>query len=241
MRVEAVLRRIERRLAKLGLTEYSAAVKAGLSKDAIRNMRRTIEGKDRSRRGDVAAKTVEALAPVLETTPEWLMWEVGPEEPRGAPAVTGLPVVGRIQAGNWLDITIFDPEADQRIVAAPRDPRFPRARHYCLEVVGDSVDRIYPEGTIVVCVDFAESGLSLKSGQFVHVERRRGGGQMVEITLKEVLLGPKRSITLLPRSSNPAHQPVHIRKSAKSAAEDDGTEVLVRGIVVSGITPAPVV
>lgn len=236
MRAAEVYRRVMRRMEKLGLTEYSAAIRAGLSKDAIRNLRRTIEGADVNRRGDVATKTVEALAPALKTTPWWLMWGIGAEEAGGdGESISMLPVLGKIQAGLWLDTSVFDPDAEQRSVAAMRDPRYPHARHYCLEVAGDSVDQVYPEGTIVVCIDFAESGLALKTGQMAHVERRRAGGQMIEITLKEVRLD-KGHIILVPRSSNPAYKPLKLNES-----EEESDEVIVRGIVVSGITPAPVV
>ena len=239
MRATDVYRRVTRRMEKLGLTEYAASVKAGLSKDAIRNIRRASDGPGKNRRGDVATRTVEALAPALKTTPWWLMWGIGPEDssdPNADPssAVSMLPLLGKIHAGLWLDTSIFDQDT-YRTVPATIDPRYPHASHYCLEVVGDSVDQIYPEGTIVVCVDFAESGLKLKSGQLAHVERRRAGGQMIEITLKEIKLGSKGEVTLLPRSSNPVHKPLHLSDS------DESDEIHVRGIVVSGITPARVV
>lgn len=232
VRAEGIYRRIKRRLEKLDLTEYSAAVRAGLSKDAIRNIRRTIEGDDPNRRGDVATRTVEALAPVLQTTPWWLIWEHGPEEASAA-AISALPILGKVQAGIWLDTSIFDTTTRDRTVSAPRDPRFPGARHYCLDVVDDSVDEIYPAGSTVVCVDFADSDLKLKTGQVAHIERRREG-QLVEVTLQEIRVDTAQTI-LEPRSSNKAYKPLRLGEA------DNPVEILVRGIVVSAITPAPVV
>lgn len=69
-----VLDRIERRLAALGMSATEASVAAGLSKDGIRNMRRYID----SGRG-MTVLTLIKLAPVLKTTPGWLIDGTGPE------------------------------------------------------------------------------------------------------------------------------------------------------------------
>lgn len=73
-----VLERIDRRLKKVGMKEAPAAVKAGLSDSAIRNVRRALrDGKD----AKFSMRTLEALAPILQTTVAWLAEENGPEEP----------------------------------------------------------------------------------------------------------------------------------------------------------------
>ena len=72
-----ILNRIDRRLEAVGLNESSAPVKVGLSKDAIRNIRRAVKAGDESK--GVSTNTLFALAPVLETTVSWLVEEVGPE------------------------------------------------------------------------------------------------------------------------------------------------------------------
>lgn len=72
-----ILSRIELRLSELGLAESTAAKKAGLSADAIRNIRRSVESGD-DRKG-VSTNTLIALAPVLETTACWLLEGRPPE------------------------------------------------------------------------------------------------------------------------------------------------------------------
>lgn len=88
----------------------------------------------------------------------------------------------------------------------------------------------YPDGSYVTCVDFADSGLAIKPGMTVHVERHRSHGQMVEITLKMVAL-QGGSFVLVPRSSNPIYQPI------KFTGNDD--DVFVRGIVTGDRRLAP--
>lgn len=72
-----IITRIEARLTAVGLKESAAAKKAGLSDSAIRDMRRAIKaGKDDA---GVSTRTLEKLAPVLETSVAWLVDGSGPE------------------------------------------------------------------------------------------------------------------------------------------------------------------
>lgn len=67
-----ILDRIERKLKDVGLSASAASLAAGLSKDAIRNIRRSkLQGID----AGVNIRTVEALAPVLKTSKAWLLGE----------------------------------------------------------------------------------------------------------------------------------------------------------------------
>lgn len=66
-------RRIQKRLDATRQTPRGASVAAGLGASTIRNI---IEGRSEYPR----TKTIQALARVLNTTPQWLMDEIGPEE-----------------------------------------------------------------------------------------------------------------------------------------------------------------
>lgn len=239
-RLVNVTPRVLRRLEVLDLAESAAAKMAGLEQSVIRNWRRTLAagGPDLDKR-TVHMRSVELLAPVLKTTPEWLAWGLGPEDADEAaiegPPINLMPVLGEIAAGNLLDISIHPPDVPIDAIPAPISERFPRVRHYALRVRGDSVNEIYPDGTYVICVDFADSGLRLTNGQLAHVEILRFGGQVYEITLKEVRMDADGVVTLHPRSTNPAYKPLRL------ADMGDDIEARIRGIVVSGITPAPVV
>lgn len=150
---------------------------------------------------------------------------------RGSDEPAGLPIRDRVQAGAWL-------VADDHIQSEParhplaRDPRFPHVRQWLSEVVGDSVDQLgIANGDLIHCVDFAEAGLGLRSGQIVEVERLRFGGSERELSVKQVELTPDGPL-LWPRSSNPRWQaPLSLIEGAK----DDEIEVRIRGLVVQSI------
>ncbi len=138
-----------------------------------------------------------------------------------------------MQAGNWLEVTMLD-EFEHEHIPVARDRRFPRARQYALLVRGDSMDQHYSDGTYVTCVDFWDTGIPIRDGLHVHVERRRAGGQLVEITVKAV-----RTIDgvqyLAPCSSNPKWKPIPVA----DGSEDD-TELVIKGLVTGSWKPTPI-
>ena len=79
MHLETILKRVEERLQALSLTETAAAKLAG-HPDAIKNLRRAAKGK--SGRKGISTDTLFALAPVLQTTPGWLLDGSGQQDVR---------------------------------------------------------------------------------------------------------------------------------------------------------------
>lgn len=144
----------------------------------------------------------------------------------------GLPILGSIQAGAWLDTAVIDPDSEPEMMQVTPDRRFPRAAQYILWVRGNSMNLDWPDGSYVTCVDFAASGLALKEGMTVHVERRRAAGQYVEITLKMVKLQGGK-FWLYPRSTDPKWEPIPLD------GRNGETEVVVRGVVTGGWRTSP--
>lgn len=179
------------------------------------------------------AKVASTYAKKFKASLDWLLNGVG-EPPKNAQIaevseydkeIAGVPLLGKIQAGLWLDISLFQQDVDIPMLPLAIDDRFPRARQYALEVAGDSMNKLFPDGSYVTLVDFAESGLKLRVGHIAHVERHRAGGQLVENTLKavEIVDGELR---LVPKSTNPAH------KAFPVSGNFEDTEILVKGIVL---------
>ena len=173
--------------------------------------------------------TADLYARKFKVSLDWLLTGRGSMSGKGVVPVeidvAGMPIAGTIQAGHWLETTFLDADMEPEMLPVARDARFPRARQYALRVVGDSMDLEYPDGSYVTCVDYADSGLAIVEGMTVHVERHRAAGQLVEITLK-VVAGREGNWSLLPRSSNPAWQPITF-----SGQE---TDIVIRGVVTGG-------
>lgn len=219
MRMENSLqKRLKLRMDMLSMNPTETAKKAGLGASFVRDI---LRGKTRS----PSADNLEKLAKALNTTVDWFNGDA--EMSRSSARnekfeVNALAVKGIIQAGAWLDRSVIDDyDDDHETIPVARDPRFPHATQYGLMVHGDSMDKEYPDGSYVTCVDFVESGLGIRPGLTVHVERRNG--HLVEVTLKviEIIDG---QMALSPRSSNPKHKPLLLDG-------DSGTEIVVCGVV----------
>ena len=198
------------------------ALEIGRDKDFIADY---LKGRKKSFKLEDAQRIAAGLKRPLES----LTREHGARKALVEPAY-GLEVVGKVSAGVYRDITIEDQDNTRPRISFARDLRWPHAKQYALEVEGDSMDLLFPDGSTVVCVDFIGSGMSLKDGMPVHVERYMMGGQLVEATLKQVGRDESGRLCLLPRSSNPVHKPLAI------SADGDG-EVKVRGVVIGEWKP----
>lgn len=240
----AMLDRISERLAATGKSERGAAKEAGLSGSTIRNIR---EGKVASPRLD----TLRRLAPVLDTSVEWLAFGTAGES--GPPATTSYaaslsydlseadplvkaPVRGILEAGS------FRPVADRAdgpplVEAVPRDRDYPDASLVIFEVAGDSMNSLTPypllPGVRVIALDYRDpqGRLALRDGMVVVVEQKTDGDRLRELSARQVELYEDR-IEFCPRSTNPRHRPIIIPRDTRPDREGEVRVVaIVRDIV----------
>lgn len=144
------------------------------------------------------------------------------------PAGPELFVKGQVQAGSWLEAYEWQRDDWQTMLGRP-DINAPPSARYFLQVIGDSMDLHYPDGSFVECVDVQHCA-DLKSGQRVIALRTRVDG-MIEATVKELVKSEGR-MWLVPKSTNPSHQAI-----ALDAAGEAIDEVKVVAVVVSSVRP----
>jgi SOS-response transcriptional repressor LexA len=144
--------------------------------------------------------------------------------------VSGLEVIGKAQAGTFLDISVFDDSHDKEIIPAPRNPKFPEARQYALQIIGDSMNKLVDDGSFVICTNWDDTGLQFKPGMSLHVERHQGS--LVEVTVKRLALNEKGRFILEPYSTNPTHKAIMLDGDAS-------TEIKVRGLVTGSWKSIP--
>lgn len=139
-----ILERIDKRLAAVGLAESKAATLAGLSSSAIRNIRRAVrDGKNTG----ASIKTIEAIAPILNTSSAWLLEGSGTEEGISFPtSIKDVPLVSWVSAG---ELTHQEPALhidDYPTVAAIN---LPEGNWIALRVSGASMNKISPPDSII--------------------------------------------------------------------------------------------
>lgn len=137
-------------------------------------------------------------------------------------------VKGDVAAGVWREATELPHDEWQSFtgradITAPLDYRFG------LRVVGDSMNEIYPEGTILECVS-VRGHAEPAPGKRVVVVRKRSD-QMYEATVKE-LVRQDGELWLVPRSSNPEHIPIKLFQP-----DNDIDDVHISAVVVASVRP----
>lgn len=145
-----------------------------------------------------------------------------------------LRVRGRVKAGAFAE-AVEIPEDEQDEVPAPIDPELQSLPLQPFIVDGDSVDLVYPDGTIVYVVPPHALGRGnvIRNGDMVLVSRTDTNG-LIEMTLKEYTIDDKR-VKLWPRSTNPAFQvPIDYVKGTHGDVE----RVEVVGIVMAAMVKA---
>lgn len=120
---------------------------------------------------------------------------------------TRAEVAGTAQAGTYRAQEIANQD-EPDILYVHRDKTYPNARHYVLDVVGDSMDLCgILDGDRVVFTDIRDTNIVTRKGDIVHVQRSISGG-LVEWTIKEIDTDSSGKTILVPRSSNPRHKPI---------------------------------
>lgn len=221
---DAIVARVDRRLQSVGVSATKACVEAGIGRDTIRDWKRKTERVILPR-----IDSLLALATPLKTTAQWLILGEGPESVtdhgggRDYP-VRLVPVVGRVQAGRWAESTTWE-DGDERAIPVLDRQSWRQSQLYGLEVRGESMNRVYPEGTIVIVERGVIDERSIEVGARYHVEIQRIDGT-VESTLKSVHRRADGRVFLVPESTDPTFDKVDL------TAQSPGEHVSIVGKVV---------
>lgn len=164
-----------------------------------------------------------ALAKALDIEPGTLI-----DPMIAAPLGPRLFVKGEVAAGVWKLATELPPDEWQTFTGRG-DIKADPCQRFGLRVVGDSMNQIYPEGTIVECLSLF-SGAEVTPGKRVVVIRQNDSNEY-EATVKE-LVENDGELWLVPRSHNPMHRPFRL-----SDPEPGIVETRIAAIVVASVRP----
>ncbi|WP_281407697.1 XRE family transcriptional regulator [Mesorhizobium sp. B2-4-6] len=131
-------------------------------------------------------------------------------------------VKGFVQAGHWAETWEWSDD-DQYQVPIEDDPALRPFQLHAAETRGPSMNKRYPEKTVLVFTDIIETGAALELGKRYIVERERADG-LREATVKTLWRDEAGKIWLLPESDDPRFQePFPIE-----GGEDDTVRVIGR-------------
>lgn len=218
----AIYDRIKARLDLLGLYETTASQMAGLDRSTIRKIR---EGVRRSDAPTVMMSTLEKLAPVLQVSAAWLA--TGRDVPEAPPGSVSALIEREVRAGAFMR---GESDLDLGVVYVPADLADADGPCYAVRVAGNSMNRVFPPGSIVVLERQIITPDTVISGQRYHVERQLPDGT-VEHTLKRAHRRHDGTLWLVPESDDPVFtQAIPARGMA-------GEHLEFRGMVLCAIVP----
>lgn len=137
-------------------------------------------------------------------------------------------VRGAVQAGAFLDANEWDTDSCYH-VSVPISDKWKPYRKFGLEVRGPSMNRRYPEKTVLVCVGLLDADIEPTVGHRYIVQSERSGEY--ETTVKELRVDDEGHPWLWPDSDHPDHQsPLQINGN-------DGDTVQIIAIVIASAQP----
>lgn len=251
MSTQKLLTTISAILQEKGLSERKAGLHSGVGIDFIRNMRRN----GNPPKSDKLMKLAKYLnVPIdhflqcLDDKPPQFLEDTSlhPLTTSLTPLpITTLYVRGDIQAGQWREATEW-PMNEWVPVTVPINLKYRNFPSYALYVRGDSMNLVYPDGTIIIIINFSDLGKLPEDGDCVVTIRRDSLTDCYEATLKIVQIKEDGSILLWPRSNNPNFlKPIALPKMTTQYQANgmDGDcaatpDILIQGLVVGSYQSA---
>lgn len=169
-------------------------------------------------------RAADRYSRAYRVSPGWLLTGEGkgPGNDSGQIHVRRAVVKGRVQAGHWAE-TWELPLEEQYDVPVPPDESLAHFALHAAETVGPSMNRRYPEGTVLIFTDAMETGEQITPGKRYVVERERADG-LREATVKTLWRDEAGQLWLLPESNDPRFQePIPI-----DGSEDDTVRIVGR-------------
>ncbi|ODN69213.1 S24 family peptidase [Methylobrevis pamukkalensis] len=146
----------------------------------------------------------EKYARGLGVSASWLMSGKGEPTSRTPETMRRVSVSGYLQAGVWSENHVLAPD-EEFDVFIPDRPEFQGWPLYGAIVRGESMNQVYPAGTIVVLMRKHDGARDLVPGKRYHIDRAKPDGTR-ESTIKTVKIRREGEVWLVPESDDPAFQ-----------------------------------
>lgn len=241
MAYDLLLSRIKERLDALALSERKACLNAEVGINTIRHIR--------VRQHAPKPAALAKLANALGVPPAYFLdaaagdVKVNQQHPM-APILATIYVKGAVQAGAWQEALEW-PASEWQAVYAPSDERYKNVEKFGLVVRGNSMNKRYPEGSIVIAVKLSDLGREPNPGERVVVLRRMANCSEMEATVKRYEIDEEGRHILWPESYDPKYQtPImldeyvnNLSAYQKDADHANCADIEVCGIIIGSYRP----
>lgn len=205
------------------MSERKACITAGVGLNTIRHIRARGHAPKPENLYKLAVALGVPPAYFLEAAGETSKNNTGEAQQTTAiiPSIETIYVKGFVQAGHMQE-AIEWPASDWIPVYAPTDSRYQDIERFGLQVRGNSMNRVYPDGSIVIAIRFDQLGRMPRSGERVVVLcRTKYGSDEMEATVKRYQIDEAGRHILWPESDDPLYQtPIILDDIAKQYRQE---------------------
>lgn len=133
-------------------------------------------------------KFARKYAQKFKVSQSWLLTGEEQPLPDSQRQIGLVAVVGKVSAGVPLDVETVEQEWAEmhNKPTVPSATNYPVEWQYCFEVEGQSLNKIAPPGSILICLDLITSGYAVQENDLVIVEHSMFDGQAIERTAKRI-------------------------------------------------------
>jgi len=225
-----IAQELRRRMEERGFKQKALAIAADLNETYVRDI---LKGKSKNPEASKLARLAEALG----CTSDQLLGKGSTVSPIHT---TQIEVRGDVQAGVWRDAMEW-PRSEWYAITVPLDAPYAGLHRYGLLVKGDSMDKVFPEGSIVVVVNLVDLGRMPTTGEIVIAVQRSKVSDEFEATVKAVQVLDSGEMILWPQSTNP-DLAMPVRVPVIKGDHDAGMpDVFIQALVVASYRPKPMV
>jgi len=219
--IQAVQQNVKRLMDEHGDKPKPLAQAIGLGETAIRDLL-----KDDAK--GTTGRLLHALAQHYNVSVDQILGIEGLTE-NIHPLGPRLFIKGEVAAGRWVE-AFESPESEWETFTGRPDVNAKEIHRFGLRVSGDSMNEIYPAGTILECVSLFGTAEAIP-GKRVIIVRRRESDLCYEATVKE-LVSIDGVLWARPRSTNPAHQAFRLDQPGDGICEVCITAVVVAATIL---------
>lgn len=171
-----LLRRIEARLAALGMSKWALSARAGLGETYMADL---FHGKNTK----PSIQAMASIAKALECTVAYLIGEsYSPKDGDVLAALPLMPLVGIVESGTFRKPA----NGEHTLVPRPVSKHHPEAKHFSLLVNDMAMAAATPAlmpGMEALCIDIDDAGLPVEGGK-IYAIRRTTDGKTYETILR---------------------------------------------------------
>lgn len=212
----------------MNLSERAACIKADVGLNTIRHIR--VRG--HAPKIDNLRKLEAALEAPHNYFVEAATRDEATQPASKFPVIETAYVKGAVQAGVWKESMEWPP-SEWTQVFYPVDGRFPGIERIGLLVQGNSMNRVYPSGSVVIVVRFSDIARLPANGERVIVLRRCQTSSEYEATVKRFTSDEGGRIILWPESTEPEfQQPIIIDDPNQYNSDTEYGDIVIFGLVI---------